>query len=129
MFDFLSQKKPVFIWMPVVLWASIIFILSVIPTAACLVTKITFLDKISHFAAYAILAVFVVRAFSFARRFSLKKVYLFTLILGGGYGTLIELTQYFIPYRDASIADGASNVFGLILGCYLTRLERLSWQK
>jgi VanZ family protein len=65
-------------------------------------------DKLQHLAAFAVLAAFAEGAYPgrhnrFAR---------WGLLLA--YGLLIEASQAFLPYRDASWADLIANAFGVL---------------
>jgi len=64
-------------------------------------------DKIRHAAAFFALAMMADYSFP-ASRFGLAKV------LGVlGYGVLIEVVQYFLPYRDASAFDVVADAAGI----------------
>ncbi len=59
--------------------------------------------------------------------FSPLKNHLFTLILGSGYGIVMELMQRFIPGREASAGDVAANITGVVFGILLGRM--MLWRK
>ena len=66
-------------------------------------------DKVSHFLAFYVLSLLV--DFSFPKYgFVLPKV--FALL---GYGLLIEIVQYFIPYRTCSLLDLSADGVGIAL--------------
>lgn len=66
-------------------------------------------DKVEHVAAFAVLA--LLADFSWPRSgFGAAKA-LFLL----GYGLAIEITQYFLPYREFSLFDLAADAAGLLL--------------
>ena len=66
-------------------------------------------DKANHLLAFGALALMGDFAFP-ASGFGLKK---FLWLLG--YGVLIELIQYFLPYREASILDVMADAAGLAI--------------
>jgi VanZ family protein len=66
-------------------------------------------DKLSHIFAFYVLA--LLTEFSFPkRRFGSSQV----LVLMG-YGLLIEIVQYFLPYRTFSLYDWAADGIGLAI--------------
>jgi len=68
-----------------------------------------YFDKVFHSLFFA--AVFFAFPNIFAKRGSLK------IALGlFAFGVMIELVQYFIPYRGASVDDVMANSLGLIMG-------------
>ncbi|MFH1552969.1 MAG: VanZ family protein, partial [Candidatus Omnitrophota bacterium] len=89
----------------------------------CPPLAIGYFDKVAHFFEYAFLAALIVRSMRRTGRLSGMKISLFTLILSGGYGIVMELLQRFVPGRDASlydvVANAAGTIFGIILGILL----------
>lgn len=75
-------------------------------------------DKILHFTAFFFMA-FLVHA-AYPKLFSLTK---FTIPIS--YGAILEITQYFIPYRSASIGDFLADAGGTL--CFFYR--RLPYEK
>ncbi len=66
-------------------------------------------DKVSHILAFAALA--FLSDFSFpARKFMPA-----TVVWLMGYGLLIEVVQYFLPYRTASVLDWIADAIGIAL--------------
>ncbi len=63
-------------------------------------------DKAKHFAAFLVLAFLATRAFPRANPY-----FRFCGLLA--YGLLIEIVQYFLPYRDASGLDLLADALGL----------------
>ncbi len=70
-------------------------------------------DKLQHLAAFITLA--FLADFSFPRIRFLWKVALPLFV----YGLILEFTQYFLPYRDFSVADIVANAVGILLYYYL----------
>jgi VanZ family protein len=85
-------------------------------------------DKLKHAAAFATLAMLVDFAFPAGRFGAAKMLWLL------GYGVMIEVVQYFLPYRDASVLDVLADCVGIALYLLaipvLKRLPglRLRWQ-
>jgi len=103
-------------WMPSVVWAGIIFTFAVAPCDNMPLANVSHIDSIVHFAEYVILAILVLRSFLHRSKVLSVKIVLFTLILAGGYGILIELIQSFVPSRSASGMDVFFNFAGIIFG-------------
>ena len=86
------------------------------------------LDKLVHIIIYLILAILLVRSIDLTPElFTNLGSFLFILILGGGYGILMELVQWHIPGRQPSILDIFSNIVGIIIGFILGR--KAIWQR
>ena len=66
-------------------------------------------DKVSHIAAFLVLALLLDLSFP-ARRFGWAKAV--TLL---GYGVLIEVVQYFLPYRSFSLLDIVADGAGIAI--------------
>lgn len=121
MFD-IKKNKLLFIWAPPFIWAGAILVLSFLPGEKLPQVPVAHLDKIIHFLVYFILSLLVIRLFQYEGRFSRPVEASFTLILAGGYGTLIELMQHFIPGRDSSIFDALINILGAVIGIIIGRI-------
>jgi VanZ family protein len=70
------------------------------------------IDKAEHFAAYGLASVLFVRHFS---RKLKKNVLWCSVCAASAYGLLMEVVQYFVPYRKFSYADAVANTTGAIL--------------
>ncbi|MFH1395184.1 MAG: VanZ family protein [Candidatus Omnitrophota bacterium] len=124
-FDRANRK--VIMWVPSFVWALIIFLFAVITFNAGNLSSVNNIDKLAHFIEYFVLAFLVMKAFSYEQVLSMQRIVLFTLILSGGYGILIELVQHFIPTREASLDDIFFNFTGVIAGIIARKL--VQWQK
>ncbi len=74
-------------------------------------------DKVIHFMAFFFMSFLVFMAYT--RMSILVKICLPLL-----YGALLEIIQYFVPYRDASIGDFAADaggVFSLFIITYIVK--------
>ena len=78
-----------------------------------------FNDKVNHIMAFYTLALLL--DFSYPKsKFGLAKI---SVLLG--YGLAIEIIQYFLPYRSASLFDLAADSVGLIV--YWLSIPALKW--
>lgn len=79
-------------------------------------------DKVNH--ATAFLALGLLADFSFPER-GFDRWKILALL---GYGLLIEVIQYFLPYRECSIYDLIADGAGLALyGCCMPAIRKLPW--
>ena len=72
-------------------------------------------DKLAHFLAYAVLALCGGFAFS---------VHRIGVTVGGSlidYGSILEISQIFIPGRSGSIADAIADGLGVLAGMVIAR--------
>jgi hypothetical protein len=89
------------------LWLMLITILSVIPSS----DKFEMVsDKLIHFVAYFITTSLLYFAFK-PERVSFLFLYGFLVFL---YSTVIEIVQFFLPYRNFSIGDIIVNISGIM---------------
>ena len=110
------------------MWASVILLFAVLPCEKIPALTIGCLDKILHFSEYFFLAVLMVWAFYYDRKdLSFGRVFLIILILGGGYGIVMELLQYFVAGRYPSPGDGAANLSGVLSGAMVGKV--VIWRK
>ncbi|MEA3489708.1 MAG: VanZ family protein [Candidatus Omnitrophota bacterium] len=113
-------------WFPFLVWACVIFVFAVLPYNWDLPLTVGSFDKMAHFFEFTVLSILIVRGFySFGGRIHARNM-LLTLILGGGYGILVELIQKFVPGRDASPGDVLANIAGIVFGLVL---GKAIWRK
>ncbi len=108
-------------WSITGIWAFIVLILSTVPASAFPQTEISYMDKAFHFGEFIVLALLMTHAFKYAK-VSLAENSLFTLILAGGYGILMELTQLYVPGRSASIYDIMADLAGVAVGVLIAKV-------
>ena len=60
---------------------------------------------------------FIVYAILF--HLSFKKSYIYLFISGLFFGSIIELIQYFLPYRSCDFKDLVMDLIGLIIGFFI----------
>ena len=75
--------------------------------------SVPYIDKLLHFVAFLILTFFM--DLSIKKPLLLSKAALIFLIL---YAFLIELVQYFLPYRSAEVFDFISDLLGILVYLY-----------
>jgi VanZ family protein len=102
------------------LFCLIVLILSVLPAGGAMNIKISNIDKIVHFLLYFLIvaAMFFDNFLNRKKNISKKKLicfFIFAII----FGTVIEIIQYFLPFRSAEWLDLLSNSLGAILGIIL----------
>ena len=102
-------------------WSFIILILSTVPARAFSKVDISYLDKAFHFGEFIVLALLMTHAFKYAK-VSWANNSLFTLILAGGYGILMELTQLYVPGRSACVYDMMADLAGVTVGVILAKV-------
>ena len=73
------------------------------------------LDKVGHFSMYFLLGALILLAYPKNRK---------ALFLGVIYGALMEIFQYFIPYRSFELMDMLANTSGIIAALTLFRLQK-----
>jgi VanZ family protein len=119
----MDQNKRIIAWMPAGLWAFVILLVSVLPGSAIPTVSIGHFDKVFHFLEYFFLALLLVRGlnYSFTRPLGPKHIVII-LILGIGYGIVMELVQFLIPGREPSVFDTAANAAGVLFGTILRKV-------
>ncbi len=111
--NILLSFKPLFdskwsIYHRLMLWTAISAIFYLATTSVDHTVQSTFNDKFNHLIAFGILSFLCHIAFQTHQ--SIK--WAFALF---GYGLLIELVQYFLPYREFSLLDLATDLLGIVL--------------
>ncbi|MFO7963147.1 MAG: VanZ family protein [Desulfobacterales bacterium] len=101
-------------WFLVLAYCSAVFFLSSSASPQAL-PSFANADKIMHFIAFFILGILFFRAY---RAWKMKPLYLvvLTLISSTLFGALIEIRQYYLPYRSAEINDIFADVVGCLAG-------------
>lgn len=103
-----------FSWYVTLTYSLIIFITSLLPLKPPPQIVFPFFDKVFHGLTYAILSFLAVNTF-YREGKDRPQIYSFSYAFL--LGLLIELIQFFLPYRDFEIADIFSNFLGSLLGC------------
>ncbi len=75
--------------------------------------SVPYIDKLLHFSAFLILTLFM--DLSIKNPLHFNKIAIIFLIL---YAFLIELVQYFLPYRSAEVFDFISDLLGVLAYLY-----------
>ena len=115
-------KRFVFYWLPVVLYCLLIYIQSDKPTPE-MIPSFQFVDKLLHFAAYGILGILFYRAYQTLRiRDNTKLLMLLSVVSASLYGISDEIHQYYVPFREAEVADAIADMIGAVCGVCLYQL-------
>ena len=124
--NWLKEDRAVYAWVPAFIWGGIVFFFSVLPYKGVSPLVSPF-DKMLHFFEYTLLAFLIIRGYFKITELGYGKSVLFTLIIGGGYGILLELIQQYVPGRDANVWDAAANIAGVAFGILIGKV--IIWQK
>lgn len=79
-------------------------------------------DKVFHFFAYFVTSLLFYLSF----RLRLKQTDIFSGLFAFGYGAVIELIQWLLPYREGSLGDLIANFSGVL--CFFL-LYKVLWGK
>lgn len=102
--DKLAQRQALFLF-----YIMFIAVISLMPTDSSAL-PIKHIDKVGHFIAYAIMAILAIISFE-RRKGQIAAVFLTFIV-----AFLLEWGQGFIPGRLSNLADGVTNVLGLMAG-------------
>ncbi len=101
------------------LWAAIIFLLVLMPGGEMPKIGDAFsFDKIAHLSVFCVLTFLMIIGLKKQFRYPAisKKSVLFSLVISSTYAGIIEMGQYFVPDRYASLYDMAFNLTGVLFG-------------
>ncbi len=108
------------------LWAVIVFVASVVPVnwvfGFASSNDWSWMAGLAHFSEFAIFAVLVSLAWS--RGHEWRRALLLGVAAGIGYGFVIEVVQFPLPYRSADPRDFALDVCGVATAALLLSLAR-----
>jgi len=108
-----------FLWIVLYGYSFLVFVVSVIPVSGPQV--LTNQDKIIHFFLYMVMASLAVLARkSRPDRFVLMPAFLYA----ASFGLVVEIVQYFLPYRSFEWWDILANTCGAFFAVLLARLVR-----
>lgn len=103
------------------IWLFMVLVISVIPASGP-ETDLP-LDKIVHFVLYGLTSILLFRYF--IRNTSSRKAFYRAVALAVIYGAVMEVVQYFLPYRSFSLGDIAANSAGAFLACLMYKKMQL----
>lgn len=109
-------------WLPVLIWAGFIFYLSSRPglNFGMSVFYDVFFRKLGHAAIFGFLFLLIFRALRFGHKFDFKKALIWSLVLSLLYAFSDEAHQYFVPERQARLADVGIDSLGIFFaGCLI----------
>jgi VanZ family protein len=95
------------------LWFSMLLIVSVLPASGP-ETDLP-LDKIAHFILYGLTSTLLFR--HFIKRTTGRSAFYKSVALAAIFGAVMEVVQYFLPYRSFSFGDIAANAAGAFFAC------------
>ncbi|MBD3379520.1 MAG: hypothetical protein GF408_03550 [Candidatus Omnitrophica bacterium] len=121
-----KNDRPVYAWVPVFLWAGIVLFFSVLPYGN-IEPVMPHFDKILHFFEFFFFSYLLMKGFYRTTEMTLPRNALFTLIIGGGYGILMELVQQLVPGRYLSAGDLGADLAGIVFGIVVGKV--LIWQR
>jgi VanZ family protein len=101
-------------------WLAIILVGSVLPVSSPVTYSSS--DKVVHFILYGLTAILFFRRYM--SRKARKGAMLSAILLSSSYGALIEILQYFLPYREFSAGDIAANISGAFVFCIVYAQRR-----
>ncbi|MBI2672033.1 VanZ family protein [Candidatus Woesearchaeota archaeon] len=103
-------------WIILFLYMFILFYYSTTKDAGLLKTipEFDFNDKVFHFFSYGILSFLTFNAFRYNKLLN-EKIFFYSIMFSVIYGTLIEVNQTFIPYRDFEFLDIAADFAGSLM--------------
>jgi len=103
--------------LPVLLYAGLIFWGSSLQRIPVYLPGIDFSDLVLHFIEYFILGVLLWRSFmALPLILSHRWIIIIALLAGFIYAASDEVHQFYVPGRQASMADWAADAFGLAIG-------------
>lgn len=115
------KKQFVRYWLPVCIYAGLIFCLSSIPQPQ-LPRVMPLPDYLLHFLEYLPFGFLLARAFKNTKKdCSVKKAILYGSVAVVIYALSDEFHQWFVPGRNASLLDIASDTFGALVGMRFLR--------
>jgi VanZ family protein len=108
-------KRYIFCWPTIYIYTFFIFVFSLTPLQ---ITKESYLfnDRIYHSFTYALLSFIVFNTLSFKKE---KYQRLFGFFYAFLLGLIIEVLQFFIPYRSFELKDILFNLLGSGIGVFL----------
>ena len=114
----MKRRKIPYFTVLLVIFAIAIFYLSSYPMPRKR-PHIPFLDKIVHFAAFS---VFYILTYGALRENGVrKKLFLWAFLIGALYGAVIEIYQYFVPYRECSLWDWLADISGEVFAALVVQ--------
>ena len=106
-------------WFPVIAYSGIIFIASSIPSVQAPLSEFGF-DKVIHILEYTPFGFLVARAVSAtATAISPRRLVVWVVLLSFAYAASDEIHQFFVPGRNAGMADLIASTVGGTVGGYL----------
>ena len=103
-------------YLPTILVCTLVLILSVINIGVLPKTDVPSADKIVHTIMYfSITGMLMLNQTSYFRNQITKVQLYFAFLFSVGFGILMEIIQYFLPWRSGSIYDLIANTLGVVI--------------
>jgi len=85
------------------------------------------LDKIAHFILYGLTSTLLFRHFK--KRTTGGSAFYKAVVLSVIFGAVMEVVQYFLPYRSFSFGDIAANAAGAFFVCLLYKKGKINYRE
>lgn len=103
-----------------ILTVSVLYLLAVTPYINPPDIGFSWQDKVYHASAFVWLsALFNLTMLAWWPKLKLRHVWIITMLFAASYGGFIEVSQLYIPNRDASVLDWVADMLGAIAGTSL----------
>jgi len=112
------SKKTIYVYL-LVLETAALFWFSLTPPIVMIKTGLFRTGDIEHFIAYSVYGFLWLKSLYIwkGKKFEGKKrLILFSVLMGSAIGGLLEVMQYFVPYRTADMLDWAVDAIGSLAG-------------
>ena len=106
-------KRILFSWYSVIVCSVFVVLLSVLPVTVPEGISFPFFDKAAHGIMYVVLSLLTTNTLFLKNK---KKPKLSGILYAFSLGLVIEIIQFFLPYRDYQLSDVAFNFLGSYLG-------------
>jgi len=118
----IKLKRFVLYWLPLILYCLFIYIQSDHPSPEQILT-FPYVDKVLHVTAYGIMGILFYRAYQTLRlKDNIKMLMFLSVVSASLYGISDEIHQFFVPFRQAEVADAIADMIGAFSGVCLYQL-------
>jgi len=115
-------KRFVLYWLPLILYCLFIYIQSDHPSPEQ-IPVFPYVDKVLHVTAYGIMGILFYRAYQTLRlKDNIKMLMFLSVVSASLYGISDEIHQFFVPFRQAEVADAIADMIGAFSGVCLYQL-------
>jgi len=118
----IKLKRFVLYWLPLILYCLFIYIQSDHPSPEQ-IPVFPYVDKVLHVTAYGIMGILFYRAYQTLRlKDNIKMLMFLSVVSASLYGISDEIHQFFVPFRQAEVADAIADMIGAFSGVCLYQL-------